>query len=79
MILTLPTSTSDTRTNHDITLLRLVTETVSLVGTRGAVAGANVGALTVLPSTEPHQEAKRVRLLVAVKLFHILVATHDEY
>jgi len=76
VILSLASSTSDTGTDNNESLLGLVSQTVSLLGTGRSVACQNVGTLTVFPSTDTHQESEGIRLLVAPKLFHILVCTH---
>jgi len=76
VILTLASSTSDSGSHNNISLLGLVTETVGLIGTGGSVAGVDVGALTVLPSADTHQESEGIRLLVTPKLFHVFVGTH---
>ena len=76
MVLTLTATTTDSGTHNNVSLLGLVSQAVGLVGTRRAVACQDVGALTVFPSTDAHQESEGVRLLVTPKLFHILVGTH---
>jgi len=76
VILTLASSTSDSGSHNNISLLGLVTETVGLIGTGGSVAGVDVGALTVLPSADTHQESEGIRLLVTPKLFHVFVGTY---
>jgi len=72
----LTSSTADTATDDDISLLGFVTKTVGLVGTRRAVDFGDFRALTVLPSTDTEEETKGVTLLVTPQLFHIFVATH---
>jgi len=78
VVLSLTSSTSDTGTDDNVSLLGLVTETVGLVGTGRAVAGKDVGSLTVFPSADTHQESEGIRLLVSPQLFHIFVGTHLE-
>ena len=51
VILTLASSTANTGTDDNISLLGLVTEAVGLLGTSRTVASQNVGALAVFPST----------------------------
>lgn len=77
MILTLTSTTTDTSTNNDETLLGLVPKTVCLFGTCRSVARVDVGTLTVLPGTDTQQKAHGVTLLVTPDLFHVLVRTHD--
>ena len=74
--LTLTSTTTDSGTHDDVSLLGLVTKTMGLIGTRRAVARKDVGALAVFPSADTSQESERVRLLVAAELFHILIRTH---
>jgi hypothetical protein len=78
VILTLASSTSDTSTDNDITLLGLETKTVGFVSSRGTVQGHNVGALAVLPSADTQQESESIRLLVAPQFFHVLVGSHGD-
>ena len=72
----LASSTANTTTDDDISLLGLVAETMGLVGTGGAVDASDCGALTVLPGADTKEEAKGVTLLVTPELFHVFVATH---
>ena len=76
MVGALTSSTTDTATNDDISLLGLVAETVSLVGTGGAVHAGDLGALTVFPGANAEEEAEGVALLATPELFHVFVATH---
>mmetsp|Transcript_13566 Transcript_13566/g.28942 ORF Transcript_13566/g.28942 Transcript_13566/m.28942 type:complete len:288 (+) Transcript_13566:62-925(+) len=69
-------STTNTTADHDISLLGLISEAVSLIGTCGAVHTGDLGALTVFPSADAKEETEGVRLLVTPQFFHILVATH---
>jgi hypothetical protein len=78
VILSLASSTSDSSTNNNVSLLGLVTKTVGLVGTGGLLASVNVGTLTVFPSTDTKQESEGIRLLVTPELFHVFVGTHLE-
>ena len=78
VVLSLASSTSDSGTDNNVSLLGLVTEAVGLVGTGRAVAGNNVVSLTVFPSADTHQESEGIRLLVTPDLFHVLVGTHFE-
>ena len=76
MVLSLASSTSDSGADNHVSLLGLVTEAVGLVGTGGAVAGEDVGSLTVFPSADTGQESEGIRLLVTPELFHVFVGTH---
>ena len=78
MILTLPTTTSYTGSNNDITLLGFVSESMSLVRTCGTVAGHNVGTLTIFPCSDTQQETQGIRLFVTPQFFQILVRSHDD-
>ncbi len=78
VVLSLSSSTTDTGTDDNVSLLGFVTEAVSLVGTGGAVDSDNVVALTVFPSADTQQESEGIRLLVTPKLFHVFVGTHLE-
>ena len=78
VVLTLASSAADTTADNDVTLLGLVTETVGLLGTGGAVDASHLVALAVFPSADAQQKAEGVRLLVAPQLFHVLVSRHDE-
>lgn len=50
MVLSFTSTTTDTHTNNNVTLLRLVSQAVCLVRPCGTIAGDNVGTLTVFPS-----------------------------
>mmetsp|Transcript_3127 Transcript_3127/g.3605 ORF Transcript_3127/g.3605 Transcript_3127/m.3605 type:complete len:223 (+) Transcript_3127:204-872(+) len=78
VILTLTSSTTYTYADNNVSLLSLVTKTVSLVGTGGAVAANHLWSLTVLPGTNAEKETEGVTLLVTPKLFHVLVGSHTE-
>jgi hypothetical protein len=78
MALTLTSTTADSGTYNDVSLLGLVTKTVGLIGTARTVACKDVGALAVFPSADTHQESESITLLVTPKLFHILVGSHGE-
>ena len=78
VILTLASSTSDSSTDDNISLLGLEPKTVSLVGSGRAVKRNNVGALAVFPGADAQQESEGIRLLVAPQLFHILVSSHGD-
>lgn len=76
VVLSLSSSTANGGTDNYISLLGLVSQAVSLLGTSRAVASGDVGTLTVFPSTDTQQESEGIRLLVAPKLFHILISSH---
>jgi hypothetical protein len=79
MALTLASTTTDSGTHNHVSLLGLVTQTMGLVRTGRAVASKDIGALTVFPSADTHQESEGITLLVTPKLFHILVGSHGEF
>jgi len=64
VILTLAASTTNSDANYNISLLRLVSETVGLVRTGGLVAAYHLGALTVFPCADAEEETEGVSLLV---------------
>mmetsp|Transcript_28610 Transcript_28610/g.61038 ORF Transcript_28610/g.61038 Transcript_28610/m.61038 type:complete len:102 (+) Transcript_28610:549-854(+) len=76
MVGTLASSTADTATYDDISLLGLVSKTMGLVGTGRAVDPGDFRTLTVFPGADAKEETKGVTLLVTPQLFHIFVATH---
>ena len=78
VVLTLASSTTDSDANDNISLLRLVSETMRLFSSGRSVASSHLGALTVLPGTDAHQESESIRLLVAPQLGHVLVSRHVE-
>jgi hypothetical protein len=76
--LTLATSTAHSTANYNVSLFGFVAETMGLVGSCRDIHAGNLGALTVLPGSHTEQKSENIRLLVAPKLFHILVSSHDE-
>lgn len=72
----LTVTSADTDTVDDESLLGLVTETTSLIGTRRTRSTVNDVQLTVLPASNSEEESEDIRLLLAVKLFKIFVGTH---
>ena len=60
----------------DITLLGLVSQTVSLIGTRRLARSVDGGQLSVLPGSESENESHDIRLLLIPKLLQILVCSH---
>lgn len=61
MVLTLASSTTDTSTDNNISLLGLVSQAMSFVRTTGSIARKNVGALTILPCAPVDEEEETVR------------------
>jgi hypothetical protein len=76
VVLSLASSSSDTGSDNNVSLLGLVAEAVGLVGSGGAVAPVNVVALAVFPGADAEQESEGIRLLVTPELFHVFVGTH---
>ena len=58
------------------TLLGLVAQSTSLVGSGGPRSTMEVGQLTILPASHTEEEAKYIRLLLAPQLLHILICSH---
>ena len=61
---------------HDVTLLSLVTQAMSLVGTRRLACTVDSGQLSILPSAESENESHDVRLLLVPELLKVLVRSH---
>ena len=78
MILTLASTTTDSTTDNDVSLLGLVSKTVGLFGTSGSVDAGDAVSLTVFPGADTQQETKGVTLFVTPQLFHVLVSWHYE-
>lgn len=70
------TTTADTDTVDDVSLLGLVTKTASLVRARRARGTVDNVQLTVLPAANAQQEAHNIRLLLLGQLLEILVGSH---
>jgi len=70
------TTTADTDTVDDVSLLGLVSKTTSLVWARGARGTVDNVQLTVLPAANTQQEAHDIRLLLLGQLLEILVGSH---
>ena len=75
---TFPSSSSNTTSNNDITLLGLVSKSVSLIGSGRSVDSGDLVGLSVLPGTDSQEESEDIRLLLSPQLFHILITTHIE-
>jgi len=73
----LTAATLDTNTVNDVTLLGLVAETTGLVWPGWSRRPVDGRELTVLPGSHTEEEPEDVRLLTLVKLFEVLVGTHD--
>jgi hypothetical protein len=65
MVLAFAASAADTGTDNHVALLGLVAQAVGLVGTGGAVARANVGALAVFPSAAVAVVVRRATRMVS--------------
>jgi len=78
MVLTLTSSTTDSDTYNNVSLLCLVTKTVSLFGTSGLAHANHLRALTVLPCANTKEETEGITLLVTPKLFHVFVGSHSD-
>jgi hypothetical protein len=72
----LATTTTDTDTVDDISLLGLVTQTTGLVGARGTRSTVNDIQLSEFPTSDTEKETGNIRLLLSGELFEILVGTH---
>ena len=70
-------ATLDTDTVDDVTLLCLVAKTSGLVWPGWSRRPVDGRELTVLPGPHTEEEPENVRLLTLVKLFEVLVGTHD--
>ena len=58
------------------TLLCLVAQSTSLVGSGWPRSAMEVGQLAILPASHTEEEAKYIRLLLAPQLLHILICAH---
>jgi hypothetical protein len=72
----LTTTTTNTDTVDDVTLLGLVTQTASLIGARRTRGTVNDIQLSVFPTSDTEKETGNIRLLLSRKLLEILVGTH---
>ena len=72
----LATSTANTNTVDNVSLLGLVAETAGLIGARRSACAVHRGELAVFPCTNTQNKAKGIRLLLLVQLFKILVGTY---
>jgi hypothetical protein len=72
----LSTTSSDSNSVDDVTLLGLVTESSGLIRSGGSRASVDGGELSVFPSSKTKNEVQDVGLLLLPKLFKIFVGTH---
>lgn len=72
----LSTTSSDSDTEDDETLLGLVTQSSSLVWSRWSRGSVDDVSLSVLPTSDSQQESSDVRLLLLLQLFQVFVGTH---
>lgn len=72
----LSTTSSDSDTEDDETLLGLVTQSSSLVWSRWSRGSVDDVSLSVLPTSDSQQESRDVRLLLLLQLFQVFVGTH---
>jgi len=72
----LAATTANTDTINYESLLGLVAEAASLVGTSRAASAVNSGKLPVLENANAEKEAQHIRLLLLPELLKILVCTH---
>jgi hypothetical protein len=71
----LATTTSDTDTEDNISLLGLVPEATSLVGASRARHAVDRRQVAVLPASQTEQSSQDVRLLLLVKLLEVFVSS----
>lgn len=72
----LSSSSSDSNSVDNITILGLVAESSGFVGPGGVVDSSNDGKLSVFPSSDSHDESHEIRLLLSPEFFEILVGSH---
>mmetsp|Transcript_43771 Transcript_43771/g.85912 ORF Transcript_43771/g.85912 Transcript_43771/m.85912 type:complete len:86 (+) Transcript_43771:481-738(+) len=75
-VLTFTSSTTDTTSHDNISLLGFETKTASLFGSGRTDATGNLRMLAILPSTDTEEKANNITLFVTPELFHILISTH---
>lgn len=66
----------DRRRRRGLTLLGLVAQSPSLVGSGGPRSTVQVGQLAILPAAHTEEEPQHIRLLLAPQLLHILICSH---
>ena len=75
-IRSLASTTTDSNTVNNVTLLSLHAQSASLVGTSGVSNTADLGELTIFPSTNTKEVTHGIALLLSPEFFKILVGTH---
>jgi len=76
-IRSLASTTTDSNTVNNVTLLSLHAQSASLVGTSGVSNTADLGELTIFPSTNTKEVTHGIALLLSPEFFKILVGTHS--
>ena len=76
-IRSLASTTTDSNTVNNVTLLSLHAQSASLVGTSGVSDTADLGELTIFPSTNTKEVTHGIALLLSPEFFKILVGTHS--
>jgi hypothetical protein len=66
----------DSDSVDQITLLGLVSQSPSLVGSRRSRCSVNNGELSVLPTSYSRYELEDIRLFLGVQLLEVFVGTH---
>lgn len=72
----LSTTSSDSDTEDDETLLGLVTQSSGLVWSGRSGSSVDDVLLSVLPTSDSQQESGDIRLLLLLQLFQVFVGTH---
>lgn len=72
----LSTTSSDSNTEDNKTLLGLVTQSSSLVWSRWSRSSVDDVLLSVLPTSDSQQESGDIRLLLSLQFFQVFVSTH---
>lgn len=72
----LSSTSSDTDSIDDVSLLGLVSQSSGLVWSRWSRSSVHNGELSVFPTSDSEEESKDIALLFLVKLLEILVGTH---
>lgn len=72
----LSTTSSNSDTEDDETLLGLVTQSSGLVWSRWSGSSVDDVSLSVLPTSDSQQESSDIRLLFSLQFFQVFVSTH---
>ena len=72
----LSSSTSNSDSVDNVSLLLLIAELSGLVRARRSLAFVNHGQLSILPCSHSEHKAHHIGLLLSPKLFQVLVCTH---